>query len=149
MKSEADFPFRRSHPCDPAHFLHCFLSTPAQEAFGPPGHSGPWPTRPLRPMAHPVPSLFLRTPEPPPPLPARRRAMRHRVSPSRARMEMNRRSARPPSPSRTSSVPRQLLSLIQCRNRRVKNPPPADPLPSPPPSPRGYKRPLLHHSTTP
>jgi hypothetical protein len=73
----------------------------------------------------------------------------HHRSPSHARMEMNRSAARPPSLSRTSSTPRRLLSPIQCRNCRVKNPPPADPLPSPPPPPRGYKRPLSHHSTTP
>jgi hypothetical protein len=90
----------------------------------------------------------LRTPEPPPPLPVRHRAMRHHVSPSHARMEMNRSAARPPPLSRTSSTPCRLLSPIQCWNCRVKNPPPADPLPSPPPPPRGYKRPLSHHSTT-
>jgi hypothetical protein len=113
------------------------------------GPRGIRPTWPLRPMAHPVPSFFFfRSPEPPP-LPVRCRAMRRRVLPSRTRMEMNRSAARPPSPSHTSSAPHRLLSLIQCRNCRVKYPPPADPLPSPPPPPRGYKRPLSHHGTTP
>jgi hypothetical protein len=85
--------------------------------------------------------------------PSRRRpfglAACHHRSPSRARMEMNRSTIWPPSLSHTSSVPHRLLSPIQCRNRRVTNPPPADPLPSPPPPLQGYKRHLSHHSTTP
>jgi hypothetical protein len=56
------------------------------------------------------------------------------------RVELDRTATRPPSLSRTSSVPHRLPSSNQCRNRRVQNPPPpaaSDPSPR---LPRPFKR---------
>jgi hypothetical protein len=49
-----------------------------------------------------------------------RRSTRHRLSPSRTQIELNRTAAWLPSLSCTSSVPHRLPSPIQSRNHRVK-----------------------------
>jgi hypothetical protein len=75
------------------------------------------PPFPLTKPAHPGPFSFLRTPKPLPPIRPRRHAACRRRPPSRTRMELSQSAARPPSLSRTSSVPHQLPSPIQRRNR--------------------------------
>jgi hypothetical protein len=76
----------------------------------------PWPFGLAQ--AHPGPFSFVRTPKLPLPIQPRHHAACHRQPPSHTGMEPNQSTAQPPSLSRTSSVPRRLPSLIQCRNRR-------------------------------